>query len=706
MQKQAFLQSLIKCIVEEVEGLATEEKLSWFEKLVEIAASLANRPTSLQIIPFIPGRHPFEEINCPGIGSSSPLSGIVPFSEGQEHAIYVLYKVHGLNLYQPHELSKFSISVSLSFAGPQGTGPFVPLSAWQKKIIKPQIFIKSDKDKGLTKDASWQKIDQATLVLCLPLKEICFPTATPNADADTSAQTSIEELFAFKYLFTQILQVELQLNFRHTPIALAQLPITMCDFRRLGSLYRRLSDSLIVKDTQKQLAENASIPSTRNHTYHPFYPIVQIFLTTSQLMTEALTQEILHQKRHFIDPLWLLHLEIYLEFITCLGIIEAAKQDIGDLLTSAEREAFAQADFALITERLNTAAWQDVWQLHEMTNQPITTCKIGDFEKKYAMSQKAILAHYKDLQKVWELIEPNFCSAQEIWQHRLRTVERAIFQKKDSLFPELAFLNTQNSYTLLWQEKNAINLSSSCQFLEKEGWIEMVINQTLASMNEVATWAKKKQFMDYIGSEAIPLESTLLWSKKENKAYFDLLQKSDVTPIDFGLESKFLPDLHQVLRKSPFFNSFSKSELNFLASTSRLITLKPLERIVIQGEPGSSLFIVLQGVLEAFIRDEKGQDQKVSDMHEGEIFGEISLLTGSNRATTVRAALAGAQIIEISKLQCQHLFKLHPELMDILGDMMAQRLANQHTNKPCSSAAPSSATLIKQIKNFFFPAKN
>jgi hypothetical protein len=80
-----------------------------------------------------------------------------------------------------------------------------------------------------------------------------------------------------------------------------------------------------------------------------------------------LIEDIVYKHRHLTDPHWLMRVGLYLEFLTCLGVFEAVKDEVGDLLTPAERAQYERGSFfAQIRKRLNPRGWRNVWDLREI----------------------------------------------------------------------------------------------------------------------------------------------------------------------------------------------------------------------------------------------------------------------------------------------------------------------------------------------------
>lgn len=85
------------------------------------------------------------------------------------------------------------------------------------------------------------------------------------------------------------------------------------------------------------------------------------------MRTPRLGSDIVGKEHHLTDPAWLLRVGVQLELLTCLGIIEAVRGDIGDLLDADERAAYESSDiFARVRAHLRPDAWRDVWRMRRI----------------------------------------------------------------------------------------------------------------------------------------------------------------------------------------------------------------------------------------------------------------------------------------------------------------------------------------------------
>lgn len=110
----------------------------------------------------------------------------------------------------------------------------------------------------------------------------------------------------------------------------------------------------------------------------------------------------------------------------------------------------------------------------------------------------------------------------------------------------------------------------------------------------------------------------------------------------------------------------------------RLRVLAPGEAVIREGDPGESLFAVLEGTLEVVRVEERDGPYHglfwatVAELKRGEWFGEHSLLTGTPRSATV-VARTEAKLLEVPKVAVEKALAREPELLERLVDLMTRR---------------------------------
>jgi small-conductance mechanosensitive channel/CRP-like cAMP-binding protein len=162
----------------------------------------------------------------------------------------------------------------------------------------------------------------------------------------------------------------------------------------------------------------------------------------------------------------------------------------------------------------------------------------------------------------------------------------------------------------------------------------------------------------------------------------------------------------KLLASQPLFSSLDRIQLDQLALGSRRIRFGKGERIISQGDAGSSMFILATGNAEVQVERE-GRFQSVSTLVAGDCFGEISLLTGEPRSATVLAML-DCEVLEIEKETIGILLREHPELAEWLSETVVMRrsatetqLAATPTNGEDPETGSAKDGFLRRLKQFF-----
>jgi CRP-like cAMP-binding protein len=168
------------------------------------------------------------------------------------------------------------------------------------------------------------------------------------------------------------------------------------------------------------------------------------------------------------------------------------------------------------------------------------------------------------------------------------------------------------------------------------------------------------------------------------------------------------PNPYDLLKRVSLFVILDDTEIAALAArmTPRLFAAG--DAIVKQGEPGTSMYIVAEGLLYVYITQaESGKLLKVAEFIPGQFLGEMALLTGEPRSATVKAE-TDALVYEITKEDIELLLDKRPEIADALSRAMAQRLLEREAlmqNLPAARQAVEvqhfASQLLHKMRSFF-----
>lgn len=518
----------------------------------------------------------------------------------------------------------------------------------------------------------------------------------PNVDLATGD-------LGFAFGFLRQAEVVVRATRDSAVVAADQATLDVCDIRLLGSLYERVIERLLRPDTARQ-AEAAGVEDP-GVEYHPWFPVLHIGGDKAALYTRALVDDIVGKQRHLTDPAWLLRVGVYLELLTCLGVFEAVREEMGDLLAPDERAAFEGSEvYREIRERVDPAAWRDVWALRSIAFPRRGSPRAGPVSAMNLLQKKRatlrfLHVHHEDLKHAIELAGPNRHNAQETWQRVFRDAERAVLRQTAAAFPELGFLPRPVRERILWQRRAVAG---------QEGLYATACHQYRASMNAVAEWAKRQRLTDHAGDECVPVQVSLLEAHMGDAAKVAVLQRRDgygerldvTEPMEQSRPTT--DEIEALLGDVAILGMLSPAELTALAAAVRPLLLGPTERLVVQDSGGDSLFIVADGEVEILLRRHDGEDVFVETMGRGAVVGEMSLLTGQRRSATVRSVDA-ALVLEIGYRQYQPLLRAHPEWLDELAAIMEDRLRRREVRLAEYDSALRGLALRERIRRRFFP---
>jgi CRP-like cAMP-binding protein len=125
------------------------------------------------------------------------------------------------------------------------------------------------------------------------------------------------------------------------------------------------------------------------------------------------------------------------------------------------------------------------------------------------------------------------------------------------------------------------------------------------------------------------------------------------------------------LRTAPFFRALPEEAIAPLARDAGVVRFGAGERVVTRGDPGEACYVVDEGRL-AVVIDESGIEREVAVLAPGDLFGEMSLLTGEPRSATVRA-LEDARLVVVGSSTLRTALERAPDLAQRLAEVAALR---------------------------------
>ena len=122
----------------------------------------------------------------------------------------------------------------------------------------------------------------------------------------------------------------------------------------------------------------------------------------------------------------------------------------------------------------------------------------------------------------------------------------------------------------------------------------------------------------------------------------------------------------ELLAAVPFFALLDDQERATLAERVDHVSKKAGDYLFKHGDPGDSLYVVINGEVELFVKNDTGDRIVLMNAGAGEFFGEISLLDGGPR-TASALVKEDTQALEVDRGDLDEFLRLRPEAaMDLL----------------------------------------
>ncbi|MFO0576223.1 MAG: cyclic nucleotide-binding domain-containing protein [Polyangia bacterium] len=640
------------------------------------------RTPRLQILPFRAGHRPGDAVYGPGHGCSEHV-GYVFSAPADDHAdeIWILLRLQRLAELGPQAGARLEVRMSAWLLADGGADERL-LPGFADAVVTPRALRRGDEAaEGAPRLRPAQWSERGALAITIPAQALL---AAAGSDA-----------FSFAHAFHRRIRIELTLHVDGAARASDATEVELFDQSRLGSLYRRLLERLLPADVA---AQSQACGTALACEHHPWFPVLSIGTEKARLYLEAIAQDLRGQRRHLPDPRWLLRVGLYLELLTCLGIFEAVGDTYPDLLSAAERQALQTSPaLAAVRQRLDVEAWRKVWALRGVRTGRTGGLSRGPVSLLNLLRKKSatlafLHAHHGDLRGAIELSGQNLGDAQETWHRVLRDAERAVFRQHERAFPELLQLPASVRAWLLWRQAGELPLGGrrvrglfpawlARKLGDQDGLFASAARQYRDSMNEVAEWARDRGLLDYTGRECVPIEASLLEARlvQDEQRLLQLQRRDGYLDDDLGAAVPSLArspllarsGVARALARSHALGELPPRVLALLAQRARPVYCGPLDRIVQQGQPGASLFVVAEGHVEVLSR-RGGEDALVSRLSPGAVFGEYALLTGAARSATVRACEESV-VYELRREALAPLLASSPLLASALGRLVVAR---------------------------------
>lgn len=161
---------------------------------------------------------------------------------------------------------------------------------------------------------------------------------------------------------------------------------------------------------------------------------------------------------------------------------------------------------------------------------------------------------------------------------------------------------------------------------------------------------------------------------------------------------------HAALQHVELFRALNPEELDQLAGHLIPAPFAKGDAMTQQGAAAHWLYIIVEGHADVMLTKD-GETMKLSELGPGSVFGEMGLMTGEPRATTV-IATSDVDCYRLDKESFSQIIKTRPELAEGFSHILAKRradidLALGHINADMRAKQNSQQDILGKIRNFF-----
>lgn len=104
----------------------------------------------------------------------------------------------------------------------------------------------------------------------------------------------------------------------------------------------------------------------------------------------------------------------------------------------------------------------------------------------------------------------------------------------------------------------------------------------------------------------------------------------------------------KALSETRLFQGMDPASIGKLAERATIRTYRKGQLIFYEGDPGTSLFVVLEGLIKVFVTSEEGENMLLVTLRPPDVFGELALLDEEPRSASAEA-LKDTRLLELGR---------------------------------------------------------
>jgi len=139
------------------------------------------------------------------------------------------------------------------------------------------------------------------------------------------------------------------------------------------------------------------------------------------------------------------------------------------------------------------------------------------------------------------------------------------------------------------------------------------------------------------------------------------------------LKGEAVSEILGFLANIPLFSRLNESSSLPLAQACRFKNVKKGEILFFQSDPSELAYVVRTGNISIILNSPDGREMVINEMHSGDLFGELGILTKKSRSTSA-IARTNSELLVIPQQAFMNVIEKEPQLALRILELTAQRL--------------------------------
>lgn len=161
-----------------------------------------------------------------------------------------------------------------------------------------------------------------------------------------------------------------------------------------------------------------------------------------------------------------------------------------------------------------------------------------------------------------------------------------------------------------------------------------------------------------------------------------------------GSNIERISEVKDFLTQLPLFSNLGEDSLHAIAHTGTFIKIKKGQFLFLQSDPPDKFYIIRAGSVSILLGCADGREMVINEMHMGDFFGELGLLTNHSRSTSA-VARSESELLSFPRQAFLSFLETEPLFARRILDTVAHRLRKSSQRESALAFMDAQARLAR-----------